>query len=168
MRGLPTVARAISRRRRSRAPRTPAGVFEGTSRPTKASASDTSCFRDERDPPVCSCTIATLSKTDSFLIACSCWNVLRTPHRERLKSAMRSRSSPNARTVPAAGDTNPLSTLKNVVFPAPFGPIRPQVPPGKTTVISSIGVTPPNRTVRPSTSIMPQAPRRRLSARSRA
>ena len=34
---------------------------------------------------------------------------------------------------PAAGLTNPLSTLKNVVLPAPFGPIRPHVPPGKTT-----------------------------------
>ena len=36
----------------------------------------------------------------------------------------------NARTAPVAGDTKPLSTLKNVVLPAPFGPIRPQVPCG--------------------------------------
>ena len=53
-----------------------------------------------------------------------------------------SRFSPNARIDPAAGLTKPLRTLKNVVLPAPFGPIRPQVPPGKTTLMSSIGVTP--------------------------
>ena len=61
-------------------------------------------------------------------IACSVWNVRRRPQRARRKSAMRSRSSPNARTDPDAGATNPLRTLKNVVLPAPFGPIRPQVP----------------------------------------
>src|SRR5689334_5481032 len=44
-------------------------------------------------------------------------------------------------------------TLKNVVLPAPLGPIRPQVPPGNVTVIPSIGVTPPKRTLRLSTSI---------------
>ena len=41
------------------------------------------------------------------------------------------------------------STLKNVVLPAPFGPIRPQVPPGNATLMSSIGVTPAKRTVSP-------------------
>ena len=41
-----------------------------------------------------------------------------------------SRSSPNAVIEPVAGLTKPLSTLKNVVLPAPFGPIRPHVPPG--------------------------------------
>ena len=46
------------------------------------------------------------------------------------------------------GRTNPLSTLKNVVLPAPFGPISPQVPPGNVSVIRSIGMTPPKRTVR--------------------
>ena len=52
------------------------------------------------------------------------------------------------------GRTKPLSTLKNVVLPAPFGPMRPHVPPGNVTVIRSSGMTPPNRTVRSSTSIM--------------
>ena len=54
---------------------------------------------------------------------------------------------------PAAGLTKPLRTLKNVVLPAPFGPMRPQVPPGKTTLTSSSGVTPAKRTVRLLTSI---------------
>ena len=35
--------------------------------------------------------------------------------------------------MPAAGLTKPLMTLKKVVLPAPFGPIRPQVPLSKTT-----------------------------------
>ena len=56
-------------------------------------------------------------------------------------------------SLPAAGRTKPLRTLKNVVLPAPFGPINPQVPLGKTTLTSSIGVTPANRTVSPVTSI---------------
>ena len=60
---------------------------------------------------------------------------------------------------PVAGATNPLSTLKNVVLPAPFGPIRPQVPSTNETVMSSSGVTPPKRTVRPSTSITTAPPR---------
>ena len=59
--------------------------------------------------------------------------------------------------MPAAGLTKPLITLKNVVFPAPFGPIRPQVPLSKTTEMPSIGVTPPKRTVRFSISIMCQS-----------
>ena len=75
-----------------------------------------------------------------------------------------SRSSPNARTTPAIGRTNPLSTLKNVVLPAPFGPIRPHVPAENVTVIRSIGTTPPNRTVNPSTSITLSAPQPRRRA----
>ena len=59
--------------------------------------------------------------------------------------------------VPEAGFTNPLITLKKVVFPAPFGPIRPHVPLSKTTDMPSIGVTPPKRTVRSLISIIRQS-----------
>src|SRR5260370_1338095 len=72
---------------------------------------------------------------------------------------MLSRSVPKARAVPASGDVNPLNTLKNVVLPAPFGPINPQVPVGNSTLTSSSGVTPPKRTVRPSISIIGPAQR---------
>ncbi len=44
---------------------------------------------------------------------------------------------------PLRGVTKPDSTLKNVVLPAPFGPIRPQVPSGNWMVISSSETTPP-------------------------
>ena len=107
-------------------------------------------------PPLsleCSWIIATLSNTDSSSIACSVWNVRRTPHRARRKCAIDSRSSPNAVTLPPTGLTNPLSTLKNVVLPAPLGPISPHVPLSNLTLILSSGVTPPNRTVRSETSI---------------
>ena len=55
------------------------------------------------------------------------------------------------------GLTKPESTLKNVVLPAPFGPIRPQAPPGKVTLMSSIGMTPEKLTVSPLTSITCQS-----------
>src|SRR5262245_18627682 len=79
---------------------------------------------------------------------------------------MASRSSPSARTVPLIGRTNPLSTLKNVVLPAPFGPINPHVPESKVTVMPSSGVTPPKRTVRPAISIISPPPRRKVRRRS--
>ena len=60
--------------------------------------------------------------------------------------------------MPEAGRTNPDSTLKNVVLPAPFGPIRPQVPFSNTRFIPSSEVTPPYLTVRFDTSIMPVPP----------
>ena len=92
-------------------------------------------------------------------MACSVWNVRRRPHRDRLKSGMASRSSPKAEMLPSNGLTKPLSTLKNVVLPAPFGPISPQVAASKVNVIPSIGMTPPKRTVSCSTTITRPAPR---------
>ena len=68
------------------------------------------------------------------------WGVRRTFQTEQ---AIDSRSTPNARTVPAAGRTKPLSTLKNVVLPAPFGPMSPQVPCWNVRLILSSEVTPP-------------------------
>src|SRR5262245_35640071 len=66
---------------------------------------------------------------------------------------MASRSVPSTSTEPSAGCTNPDSTLKNVVLPAPLGPMSPQIPSGNCTVIWSSEITPPNRTLRPATSI---------------
>ena len=111
--------------------------------PVNSIASSTSLRREAPPSPECSCTIATLSNTDSSSMACSVWNVRRTPQRARRKWAIESRSTPNARTVPAAGRTKPLSTLKNVVLPAPFGPMSPQVPCSNVRLMSSSEVTPP-------------------------
>ena len=85
-RGRPTTARAISTRRRSRAPsvsdlhvrRRPPGQQTSArrARPSR---------RDARLPwRECSCASATLSATESSSIACSVWNVRRRPQRARL------------------------------------------------------------------------------------
>ena len=161
-RGLPTTARATSTRRRSRAPSVPTVASGSTSpRPTKSSAASTSSRREARLPRrECSWASATFAATDSSSIACSVWNVRRSPQRARRKCGIARRSSPNGRgSRPDAGATKPLRTLKNVVLPAPFGPIRPQVPASKRTVMPSSGVTPPKRTVRSSISISARAPR---------
>ena len=103
--------------------------------PTNAIASSTSWRREEPLILEFSWIIATFSNTDSSSIACSVWNVRRTPQRARRKWVIASRSSPNAATLPATGLTNPLSTLKNVVLPAPLGPIRPHVPLSNVTLM---------------------------------
>jgi len=38
-------------------------------------------------------------------------------------------SPPLSRTLPFSGEINPVTTLKSVVFPAPFGPMRPSISP---------------------------------------
>jgi hypothetical protein len=59
---------------------------------------------------------------------------------------------PSKSIVPAAGRTKRLIALKAVVLPAPLGPISAQISPWRTPKLtSSSAVTPPNRTVRPST-----------------
>src|SRR3954454_2462892 len=88
-----------------------------------------------------------LSCAESAWITCSCWNVLRSPHRARRCGAMPSRLVPSASTTPADGRRKPLSTLKNVVLPAPLGPTRPQTPDGSSNETPSNGLTPPNVTV---------------------
>ncbi len=99
--------------------------------------------------PECSWIMATLSKTDSCSIACSVWNVRLSSPAGSLDSRPSGAGSRRRRAIdPVAGLTKPLRTLKKVVLPAPFGPIRPQVPPGNTTLIPSIGVTPAKRTVK--------------------
>src|SRR4051794_18345911 len=159
-RGLPTTARATSTRRRSRAPSVSTFASGSTSSsPTKLSAPRTSSRRDARLPwRECSCASATFAATLSSSIACSVWNVRRRPQRARRKCGIARRSSPNAVTRPDAGATNPDRTLKNVVLPAPFGPISPHVPVSNRTVMPSSGVTPPKRTVRSSISISARAP----------
>ena len=60
--------------------------------------------------------------------------------------------------LPSIGLTKPLSTLKNVVLPAPLGPMSPHVGSANVSVMPSMGMTPPKRTVSCSTAITPKAP----------
>src|SRR3954470_9414703 len=57
------------------------------------------------------------------------------------------------RTRPAVGACSPVMTLNSVVLPAPFGPIKPVTVPACTLNVAELtAVTPPKRTVTPSTS----------------
>src|SRR5690606_27002547 len=57
------------------------------------------------------------------------------------------------RTWPRVGFCSPVITLKQVVLPAPLGPIRPVIRPGSTAKDAwSTAVTPPNWTTTSSTS----------------
>ena len=82
--GAPTTARAISTRRRSRAPSPPTLTLR---RHLEADVLDRARARRPaatRGPlPECSWIIATLSNTDSCSIAFSVWNVRRSPQRAR-------------------------------------------------------------------------------------
>ena len=58
-------------------------------------------------------------------------------------------SRPAYVTVPLSGLIIPVTQLKNVVFPEPFGPIRALIRPcWKLTVAPSTARTPPNRFLR--------------------
>jgi hypothetical protein len=52
------------------------------------------------------------------------WNVRPTPICARLCAPRRVMSRPSKTKLPAVGLIRPLTMLKNVVFPAPFGPMR--------------------------------------------
>ena len=62
-------------------------------------------------------------------------------------------SSPAKRTRPPSGLSAPAMQLKQVVLPAPFGPIRPVIEPRATSnVAPSTAMWPPKRLTRPETS----------------
>ena len=57
------------------------------------------------------------------------WNVRAMPRRTTPWGGVRSRVVPSSSTSPASGVYSRVITLKTVVFPAPFGPIRPETIP---------------------------------------
>src|SRR5215471_9025608 len=62
-------------------------------------------------------------------------------------------STPRKRTLPAEGRNVPLITLKSVVFPAPLGPMKPQIWRSGTSMLTSFkAATPPKYFVSPWTS----------------
>src|SRR5215471_14294003 len=62
-------------------------------------------------------------------------------------------STPRKRTLPADGRNVPLITLKSVVFPAPLGPMKPQIWRSGTSKFTSFkAATPPKYFVSPWTS----------------
>ena len=133
-RGLPTTARAISTRRRSRAPSPADPDLRRRLEPDELDRAETSPAREERWRPSargpsrrCRTPTAPRSPSPSGTSAAA-------PSARGGSRPSRAGPRRKPRIDPAAGLTKPLRTLKNVVLPAPFGPIRPHVPPGKTTL----------------------------------
>ena len=86
------------------------------------------------------------------------WNVRAMPSRTRASGGSFVTSCPSKRTAPALGENNPLMRLKNVVLPAPFGPMMARNSPGSTdSDTSPIAARLPKRLLRPSSlsSVMP-------------
>ncbi len=78
------------------------------------------------------------------------WNVRANPSRARRYTGSRVMSCPLNSTRPASGRSSPSRQLKNVVFPAPLGPMSPTDSPSSTVIeTSSSAVMPENRFVIP-------------------
>ena len=61
---------------------------------------------------------------------------------------------PSSKMLPSVAEVNPETVSSKVVFPAPFGPIRPSTSPGcRVKLTWSSASTPPKRTVSSRTSI---------------
>ena len=127
---VPTTARATSTRRRcagaeraDRLVRVVARDRRTRRRPSRPGAGS------RAPPPVCSCTSSTLSNTDE--VGDRLLGLERAPQSPAgpAEVGIASRSlAERDRPRPAIGRTKPLRTLKNVVLPAPLGPISPHVP----------------------------------------
>src|SRR4051794_27263533 len=88
-------------------------------------------------------------RRDSALVS---WNVRTTPWRATWCGAVRPMSRPSKVHDPVLGWSKPVSRLNRVVLPAPFGPIRPVIPPRWTSRWSTAtAVRPPKVRVMPST-----------------
>ncbi len=87
-----------------------------------------------------------LNSSNSVMI----WNERATPLPAIACGAIPATSSPSRRMRPRLGFTRPVSTLKNVVLPAPFGPMMPCSSPSVTSrSISSSTTRSPKRTCTP-------------------
>jgi hypothetical protein len=74
------------------------------------------------------------------------WKVRTMPRRATLKAGMPARFCPSNSQDPVSGWSKPVSRLKNVVLPAPLGPIRAVIAPRWiSTWSTSTAVRPPNR-----------------------
>jgi len=81
------------------------------------------------------------------------WNVRATPLLTTLNAGCLRSDAPSRRTSPESGLYRRVMTLNAVVFPAPFGPIKPEIWPCSTTKETRSSATmPPKRRVTSRTS----------------
>ena len=115
--------------------------------------------------------ILTLSRTLMNLNSCRFWKVLAIRFLATLSDENPVTSSPIRYTFPLVGVYIPVHILKNVVFPAPFGPMIPKMSPAITFISTfSTAFRPPKYLHKPfdsrigtllsilSKSIMPSSP----------
>ncbi len=96
------------------------------------------------------------------------WKVRPTPSRQTARGLMPTMSRPASCTIPLSGASWPFSMLKQVLLPAPLGPISASNSPAdRAKETSSTACTPPNALCRPSTrrttSFMPNGPLRQTA-----
>src|SRR5690242_8745243 len=81
------------------------------------------------------------------------WNVRPTPSRQTRRGFRPVMSRPSSRTLPASGGNWPFSMLKQVLLPAPLGPISASISPGaRVKETPCTARTPPKDFCRSSTS----------------
>src|SRR4029453_6964621 len=155
-RGSPASAMAISSWRCSPWLRLAAGVSARAARPTssrpwragprKLSSRRTSA-RKRKEWPAWACTArATLSRAVNSRSTEVIWKERARPSRTRACMGRWVMSRPAKWMVPASGRMLPVSWLTKVVLPAPLGPIRAWISPGRTSIETlSFAIRPPKR-----------------------
>src|SRR3989442_342850 len=127
--------------------RSMAARISPTSRPRRTTESRSPVRRRACMP------IRMLSKAERSRHRRLAWKVRAIPSRAIAWASRPVSRRPRKTTSPAADAKRPVSALKSVVFPEPFGPITPTVSPSATTTSTpSRATSPPNRTVSPATS----------------
>ena len=104
--------------------------------------------------PACEISaICTFSATVIEWKVAATWKVRPTPSRQISRGAKPAMSLPSNRIAPEFGGSWPLIVLKQVVLPAPFGPIMARNSPGATLKLTSLTArTPPKALDRERTS----------------
>ena len=116
---------------------------------SKAIASSRNCVCAGRQKPstrpACdSSASCTFSTTVSEAKVSAIWNVRPTPWRQIASGRRPTSSTPPSFTDPASGASWPPTMLKQVVLPAPFGPISASISPGASEKLTfATARTPP-------------------------
>src|SRR4029453_18685024 len=159
-RGSPARAMAISSWRCSPWLRLAAGVLARSARPTSSRprrawprrlSSRRVSARKRKEWPAWACTAsATLSRAVNSRSTEVIWKERASPSRTRACMGRRVMSRPAKWMGPVSGRGLPVSWLTKVVLPAPLGPIRAWISPGRTSIETlSVAIRPPKRLIRP-------------------
>src|SRR5882757_4581183 len=159
--GSPASAMAISSWRCSPWLRAEASVSARWASPTSArpcragrrrDSSRRASARKRKEWPACACTAsATLSTAVNSRSTDVIWKERASPSRTRACVGRRVTSRPANWMVPESGLRLPVSWPTSVVLPAPLGPIRAWISPGRTSIeTESVAKRPPKRLIRRS------------------